>query len=749
MFEVFGAAYHLDGKESVSSIRILVLGMFLFESIISMSFNSHHADSNLHFNRKKKDENASGYDDTDHSNETYASEEDEDLPLEEQSTVMRILQSGSIGGSSSGAPVYEEVDSFSAESPRYAIRPQAVTYRSQPIPPPPPQASSPPESKLVALDAQERSQIEPEEEMKISPNSSGRDFLSESLRDFSIGSRKSSPDPSGDRLRALPPFSADSASDDITNDELFEVQEQVSRAQSYVTHDSNISEELDEPRSLPIPPQYDVKQGARHNVSNSSNLSPLNESSKEGRRSSDSQIRSESGSERSASRSGSRRSGSQQSGSYDSGSRQSGSRRSGSYHSGSKHSSEHSQEMEQIPPPPVYRPKAVRQKSQSSQPKSKSRSRSGSGSRGKGRSGSRGKGRNGSRESARSKRSQRNQEIYTDSDNDSAEDSPPPTLSDSGKSQKSNLSGFSQGSPATQSRSKSTRSGKKKGPPPPPFQRSEVDESPQYFTDHDSRRPVSSVFTKSGLSGEDSVVSDPTLDAAFHNAPAPVPVPTRNTSARIPRNHSDPSFDKDKSVTSSPGSDSPEKFRRSSSDELPPSEKNSNGSGDEKVDNIVAAALAYAEKTHSLSSFGHQISPAPQSHKPKKRPSGSSSSRRRRRKSDPEVRSHTSGTSSGIGSSAVGSGAVSGASGVVSGASLHSFYSGDDGKKSLESKGTQPSVADMVSAALAYAEETRQQQRQRSEKSQSSSKHTKSVGSMFSDSDAYSEEADEKNEFKC
>lgn len=686
-------------------------------------------------NRKRKDEKPSGYDDdNDHSDETFASEEDEDSPREEESTVMRILRNGSVGGSSSGAPVYEEVDSFSAESPRFAIQPEASSYRAQP---PLPKAPSPPDNNLVTFSTQEpleRSQLDPEE--KISPNSSARDFLSESMRDFSIGSRKSSPDPSGERLRALPPFSADSASDDITNDDLFQVQEKVSRAQSYVTQDSNVSEELDEPRSLPIPPKYDVKQGARHHLSSSSNLSPLNESSKEGRRSSDSQLRSQSGSDRSASQS-SRRSGSQQSGSYHSGSRQSGSQQSGSYHSGSKHSSKHSQEMEQIPPPPVYRPKAVRQKSQRSN-RSKSRSRSGS----------RGKGRNASRESAR--KSQRKQEIYTDSDHDSGEDSPPPTISDSGQSQGSgNLSGFSQQSPATKSRSKSSKSGKNNGPPPPPFQRSEVDESPQYFSDHDNRRPVNSVFTKSGLSGDDSVVSDPTLDAAFHNAPAPVPASARNTTSRIPRNHSDPSFDKDKSVTSSPESDSPEKgYRRSSSDELPPSEKNSNGSSDEKVDNIVAAALAYAEKTNSLSSYDHQTgSPAPQSRKPKKNPSGSSS-RRRRRKSDPDVRASQS-TSSGVGSSAVGSGAISGASAAVSGASLHSFYSGDDGKKSLESKGTQPSVQDMVSAALAYAEETRLQQRQKSEKSQSSSKHTKSVGSMFSDSDAGSYSADEKDEFKC
>jgi len=706
---------------------------------------------------KRKSDKASAPDDTDHSDVTFASEEEEELPPEEQSTVMRILRNGSMGSrSSSGAPVYEEVDSFSAESPRYAIMPQA-SYRVQPPPP----APSPPENNTTreAL----RPQIEPEEETKTSPNSSSRDFLNESVKDFSIGSRKSSPDPSGDRPRALPPYSVGSASDDISNDELFQ---QVSQAQSYVTQESNVSEELDEPRIF-IPQHYDVMQGSRHNLNNSSNLSPLNEDSKEGRRSSDSQLRSRSGSERSASRSGSersgsrqsgsRQSGSRQSGSYHSGSRQSGSYQNGSRQSGSKYSSEESQELEQIPPPPVYRPtKAVRQKSQSSlRSKSKSKSRS--------RSGSRGKSRNGSRESRRS-RSRGNPDVYTDSDHDSAEGSPPPTISDSGKSHRSNLSGFSQGSPATQSRSKSTKSGKKNGPPPPPFQR-EVDEPPpQYFADKQNRRPVTSVFTKSGSFGDESVVSDPTLDACFHNVPAPVP--TRNTaSAQIPRNRSDPSFDKDKSVTSSPpeGSRSSGQYRRSSSDELPPSEENvpngSEGSGNEQVDNIVAAALAYAEKTHSLSSVPQGSSPAPQSHKAKKRQSGSS--RRRRRKSDPEIRaSQTSGASSGFGS-AVGSAAVSGAS-------LHSFYSGDkpnektsqeDLGDSIRSNPTIPSVADMVSAALAYAEESRgrgrgaaQKPAEKSEKSQSSSKHsskhTKSVGSMFSDSD-YDSGADEKSEFDC
>ncbi len=672
--------------------------MFVCSNQYQHESNSHYVLS-FQFNRKRKSERASEYDDTDYSDETGVSEEDyyDDLPPEKQSTVMRILRNGSMGSrsSSGGAPVYEEVDSLS--SPGYAIQPQTAAYRVQP---PPPQHHSPPETdrRAIALttnDGPVRPQIDPEEELKTSPYSSSRD-LSESLRDFSIGSKSTSPDPSGDRQRALPPFSTGSASDDISNDELF-------------TQESSVSEELDDRKRRRdrkkhrVPQRYEDMQVSRHTQNSSSKLSPLNEDSREGRRSSDSLA------EQSASLSGSERSGS-----YDSGSR-----RSGSYRSGSQYSSEESHEREQIPPPPVYRPtKTVRHKS-------KSRSRSGS----------RGKRRNASRE--------RNQEIYSGSDNDSSEDSPPPTISDSGKSQRSNLSGFSQESPATQSRSNSTRSGNHKGPPPPPFQRSEADMNPQYFKDREDKRPVNSVFTRSGLSSEESVVSDPTLDADFHNLPAPVPTRRKRVSAKIPRNRSDPSFDK--SVTSSPGSSSEKNrrkpLRRSSSDELPSSEEHDDKSGDEQVDNIVAAALAYAEKTHSMSSYDPRSgSAAPQSRKAKKRTPDSSS--KRRRKSDPELRA--SGTSSALDS------------GVVSAASLHSFYSGDapsEGKESNaspESQPTQPSVQDMVSAALAYAEETRQQQKQRSEKSQASSgKHAaKSVGSMFSDSDAYSE-GDERSEFDC
>jgi len=240
----------------------------------------------------------------------------------------------------------------------------------------------------------------------------------------------------------------------------------------------------------------------------------------------------------------------------------------------------------------------------------------------------------------------------------------------------------------------------------------------------------------------------------------------------MPRNRSDPSFDKEKSdlASLSPSYES-EQYRRSSSDELPPSEENlsnsGKGSGDEQVDNIVAAALAFAEKTHSLSSYGLQArnSPpatgtAPKSPKKKRRNSGSKSSSNNTRRSKSDTETRASQTSGADASSALESSAVE------SGASLHSFYSGDPstGKKSVndsvESNPTQPSVQDMVTAAIAYAEETRGRgggggttpQATKSEKSFGSASGkksgAKSVGSMFSDSlEEYS--VGDGSEFDC
>jgi hypothetical protein len=224
------------------------------------------------------------------------------------------------------------------------------------------------------------------------------------------------------------------------------------------------------------------------------------------------------------------------------------------------------------------------------------------------------------------------------------------------------------------------------------------------------------------------------------------------------KNFSDPSFDKEKSVASADGSN----YRRSSSDELPSSEENlsgADGSGSEQVDNIVAAALAFAEKTHSVSSYGLQRAQASGTSSKKKQGSGTSggkkNTRTRRRRSDSDLReSQTSG----------------GSSALLSGASLHSFYSGDPSnpsnagfppkKKKSESEGfndslesnptNTPSVEDMVSAAIAYAEKSRGVRKSANssgKESNGKSPSRSSVGSMFSDSEAYSEASG--SDFDC
>lgn len=741
----------------------------------NMNSQPHCAPLNC-FHRKKMSETASAYKyDTDKSVETSDSEDD-DLPPEEESNVMRMLRNGSAGSRSSSVPVYEEVDSYSAESPRRVAQPIALqqqkVYSTQLQQAPPPRPRYDTNTRMIPTktnDGPIRPQIEPEEEKKTSPNSSSRDFL-ESIQDFSIGSRSNSRDPSVDQQRALPRYSeVDSESDDIPNDKFFE--EQVSRKE----------EELDEPKTRnrtrtpptrtrartpptrTLPQHHDVLQGSRH--TKGSNLSPLNESSREGRRSSDSRSKGSSipsGSDRSPSRSGSRQS--------------------GSWRSGSEYSSEEEQEQEHIPqpqyivPPQAYRPSSIQSKSKShsisgsggknrsgsrgSNPlpayrpnssRSKGKSRGGSGSRGKSKSGSRGSDRS---------RSRGNPVVHTDYDQSSI-DSLPPTVSDksdNGQSKRSHMSGYSEGSPVTESRSKSPSNGNNNGFPKPPFQRPETEPQHQYFSDYQNPRPVTNVFTRQGLPGDESVVSDPTLDACFHNVPAQ----TRNiSSSHIPSNRNDPGFDKDKSsVATSPSHES--QYRRSSSDELPASENSGKGSGDEQVDNIVAAALAFAEKTHSLSSYGHQQrtgSPAPPPPSPKmmkRRNSGSSNSKskgsRSRRNSDAEVKVKVSQTS---GESSI---PASGA------ASLHSFYSGDPStakksEESNESNPTQPSVQNMVTAAIAYAEVTRgrggKAQQRKSDKSSASSrksvgKSVKSVGSMFSDSEAYSTSNEgDASEFDC
>ncbi|EED96010.1 predicted protein [Thalassiosira pseudonana CCMP1335] len=150
------------------------------------------------------------------------------------------------------------------------------------------------------------------------------------------------------------------------------------------------------------------------------------------------------------------------------------------------------------------------------------------------------------------------------------------------------------------------------GPPPPPFPRSihgndgNHDDSTQ-FSEYNA--PIASIET-GGCGGSDSVVSDPTIDANF-DPPQASYLPQKQRSMPMP----DKEYQKNSSSSTSSyeygkkWSDETEqtKYLRQSSDENPTSEELSPNNNKE-VDEIVAAALAYAEKSHSEDGFSHHSS---------------------------------------------------------------------------------------------------------------------------------------------
>jgi len=202
-------------------------------------------------------------------------------------------------------------------------------------------------------------------------------------------------------------------------------------------------------------------------------------------------------------------------------------------------------------------------------------------------------------------------------DDEESGSNPPPTISD-GISSNGDLSGFS---------SLSKRSGSPKGnqgpprgpppPPPPPFRRTTPDRQHEYSdatSQHSGSAPVRSIQTHKGSRDSDSNVSDPTLDAGLDQSPkqnyssdsqtsykrkvAPPPPRQKMLGGLVQRHSSSTTNSYDKKY-----SDETEMHKSSVSDENPSSQE---GEGGEVVDNIVAAALAYAEKTHSESDpHGH------------------------------------------------------------------------------------------------------------------------------------------------
>ncbi|KAL7552583.1 hypothetical protein ACHAWF_015819 [Thalassiosira exigua] len=203
--------------------------------------------------------------------------------------------------------------------------------------------------------------------------------------------------------------------------------------------------------------------------------------------------------------------------------------------------------------------------------------------------------------------------LTEDDDSDSSESNPPPTISE-GQSTKDDLSGFSA--------LDTPGSGKRRGgapapaaahppppPPPPPFsRRQEHQQQKQQHDDFDaesqytSSAPVRVVSGKGSHGETDTIVSDPTLDPWL----APVPEMQAPESHRGNRSAGARSAGAGSASSGSSYqkrmSDETQPFRQSSSDEhnvSDPSSQDAGGAGE--VDNIVAAALAYAERAHGES----------------------------------------------------------------------------------------------------------------------------------------------------
>jgi hypothetical protein len=148
-------------------------------------------------------------------------------------------------------------------------------------------------------------------------------------------------------------------------------------------------------------------------------------------------------------------------------------------------------------------------------------------------------------------------------------------------------------------------------PPPPPFRRSptdlNADSEPYYCV------PVQSIHTSTG--DTDSIISEPTLDAGLANdVPKPGPRSTdstrRSTDSTYKKKLSDDTNDKNSDDTNDKNSDDTQYEKKLSDDTLVYNSSDDNadslrphaGRNKQVVDSIVAAALAYAEK--SLSACG-------------------------------------------------------------------------------------------------------------------------------------------------
>lgn len=355
--------------------------------------------------------------------------------------------------------------------------------------------------------------------------------------------------------------------------------------------------------------------------------------------------------------------------------------------------------------------------------------------------------------------------LTEDGDAESAS-SPPPTISD-GVSTKDGLSEFSG---LTENKDDLPQGGNNNnmgGPPPPPFRRSVPthQQQPDLYDDasqYSNSAPVRSIHTNKGSNGDaDTIVSDPTLDAGLESVGPSPREKSRSRSRSGSRGGKKNKRISEKYKESSSTNSYDKKFsdetelQQTSSDDNPSS--HSGGGGNKVVDNIVAAALAYAEKAHGESdSHGVPKPPAPM------RSSSSSNNQQRptMKGRDPSnaqfmYRASTTGT------------------GNDESSSIHSFYTeseaGGGGKKGgakshstgnprYTGPGGAAPVDDLVAKALSHAQgqiqsnktaasaqhrqvPTMKMERTKSEYSSAywSRDASKSVGSMYSDNDEATE----------
>ena len=275
--------------------------------------------------------------------------------------------------------------------------------------------------------------------------------------------------------------------------------------------------------------------------------------------------------------------------------------------------------------------------------------------------------------------------VLTVDGSDSSGTDPPPTISD-GSSSKSSLSGFSRELGGNNNGGNNDRGRGRASPyevhaqqdqampPAPPFQRNV---NADMYDDVSTSTPSAPMRTISKFGDSDTIVSDPTLDPSLF---PPQASPLNQNSGSASRASNNSSFFNKKCSDETHYKN----YQRTSSDENP-SSKSASEAGE--VDNIVAAALAYAERTHGDDSGGRSGSNQRSRSRSTGRRSGSAGKRR--------PSNFTEGDAS---------------------SSIHSFYTEDEGgggrASASQSTGnpryTGPGAAapvdDLVAQALSHAQ---------------------------------------------